>query len=77
MGFEEKLKEIDNLINLVKEHTAGMDKASFLSSIGTIMKIYSLENDIPMKDFMIEFVTGIFAAEDAFPGLFDDDDDDK
>lgn len=76
MGFEEKFKKIDNLINLVKEHTAGMDKASFLSPIGTVMKLYSLENDIPMKDFMIEFVAGIFAAKDALPGLFDDDDDD-
>lgn len=77
MNFEEKFKKIDNLIKLVKEHTAGMDKASFLSSIGTVMKIYSLENNLPMKDFMIEFVAGIFAAEDAFPGLFGDDDDDK
>ena len=73
MDFEARFKEIDNLISLVKEHTAGMDKASFLSSIGTVMKVYSLENDLPMKDFMIEFVAGIFAAEDVFPGLFGDD----
>lgn len=73
MDFEAKFKEINNLISLVKEHTAGMDKASFLSAIGTVMKIYSLENDLPMKDFMIEFVAGIFTAEDAFSGLFGDD----
>ena len=73
MDFEAKFKEIDNLINLVKEHTAGMDKASFLSAIGTVMKAYSLENDLPMEDLMIEFVGGILTAEGVLPGLFDDE----
>lgn len=74
--FEKELGKIDALIALVKEHTAGMEKASFLSAIGTVMKAYSLEHDIPMKGFVIEFMTGVFAAEDALPGLFDDADDD-
>ena len=75
MNFKKKFEKIQELIDFVKEHTAEMDKASFLSSIGTIMKLYSIEHDIPMEDFMIEFVAGVFAAEGVLPGLFNDDDD--
>lgn len=78
MGFEEKFKEIDNLINLMKEHITEMDKASFLSAIGTVMKIYSINHDIPMGDFVIEFAAGIFEAENSLSafGIPDDDNDD-
>lgn len=74
--FKKELEKIDNLINLVEENTAEMSKAAFLSSIGTVMKAYSLEHDLPMKDFVIEFMAGVFAAENALHGLFYEDDDD-
>lgn len=73
--FEKEFEKIQELIDLVKEHTAGMDKATFLSSIGTVMKVYSLDHNIPMRDFITEFAVGIFKAENAFSvfGISDED----
>ena len=72
MDFE----KIQELIDFMKEHTAEMDKTSFLSTIGTVMKIYSINHDIPMMEFVIEFAAGIFEAENAFSGFGASDEDD-
>lgn len=75
MDFEKKFEKIQELIDFMKEHTAGMDKASFLSIIGTVMKVYSINHDIPMMEFVIEFAAGIFEVENSLSafGISDED----
>lgn len=77
--FENEWEKINELIKIVKEKTADMDKASFLSTIGTVMKVYSFKHNIPMRDFVIEFAVGVFQTENEFSGfgVSDEDDDDE
>lgn len=74
--FKNEWKKIDELIEIVKEKTADMDKPVFLSAIGTVMKLYSFKHNIPMRDFVTEFAVGIFRAENMFSGFGVSDEED-
>lgn len=59
MNFEES-KEV---INYVLEKTTDMSKPAFYATIGIILKVYSLQKDIPMIELIGEFVNGIVGLE--------------
>lgn len=75
-NFKNEWEKIDELIEIVKEKTADMDKPVFLSAIGTVMKLYSFKHNIPMRDFVTEFAVGIFRAENMFSGFGVSDEED-
>lgn len=62
MNFE-KSKEV---INYVLKKTADMSRPAFYATMDTILKMYSLQKDIPMFELIGEFVNGIVNSEADF-----------
>lgn len=56
-------KEAREVINYVLEKTADMSRPAFYATMGTILKMYSLQKDIPMLELIGEFTKGIVDAE--------------
>ena len=59
-------KRVSEIISDVLSESDDMSKAEFYSAIGTIMKMYSIKNDITMIDLLSEFIAGILEAEAVF-----------
>lgn len=59
MNFEEARE----VINYVLEKTADMERPAFYATMGTILKMYSIQKDIPMIELIGEFVNGIVDSE--------------
>lgn len=62
MNFEEARE----VINYVLEKTADMERPAFYATMGTILKIYSIQKNIPMIELISEFVNGIVDSEANF-----------
>lgn len=56
-------KEAREVITYVLEKTANMSRPAFYATMGTILKMYSLQKDIPMIELIGEFVNGIVSSE--------------
>lgn len=59
--------EVDRIMNMAKE-TADMNEGEFLATLGTVMKIYSVKHDIPMKDIIIKFAVCMLDTENSIDG---------
>lgn len=59
--------EVDKIINMAKE-TDDMSEDEFIATLGTVMKIYSVKHDIPMKDIIIKFAVCMLDTENSIDG---------
>lgn len=59
-------KEAREVINYVLEKTADMERPAFYATMGTILKMYSLQKNIPMLELIGEFINGIVNSEADF-----------
>ena len=69
-------EKILEMIAYMEEKTTYMSKEEFLAIIGTILKVYSLQKDIPMIDFVIDLMAGVMSVEHNHYCLLDEDDED-
>lgn len=61
--------ETEKVMDLVKhiyDEIKDLDSANFQATIGTVMKVYSVEHDIDMSQFIIGFACGILDMEKEF-----------
>ncbi len=61
--------QVGKSISSILKETLDMKEGVFLATLGTVMKVYSIKNNIPMKDMVLKFCACILEAEGCFDSL--------